>query len=254
MREIIVLLVIGISPFLEASNAWCAEKTTGAGSPKSISTGTAEDLATPAEGPEDFIPLKIGTVLRYTMGEGIEFVDRVIGSSKGYGSRDISILRKGPLLDLESGRVYRADEDLRKLVIRGMSSALGETTNCEVDPEVVLQFPLKAGKTWETTECGALGEEATAMVNEKLGTYRVAGKRYTQIKSVVEGRKTVKVLAGTFDAWIVRSKKSGPTQTGDIKLTWSYYAKDVGLVLEEYLAKGKAKRTRGTELVTVENK
>ena len=210
-----------------------------------------DDNTTSAEGPADFLPLRVGTVLRYTMGHGIEFVDRGVDSSKGYGSQDIFILRKMSPLDLESARMYRADEDLKKLVIRRTSNALGET-NCVVEPEVILEFPLKARKTWETPECNALGEEATEMVNAKTGTHREADKRYTQIKSVVEGRKVVKVPAGTFDTWVVRTKKSGPYETEDFKFIWSYYAKGVGLVLEEYQEKGKAKRARSAELVSIE--
>ncbi len=213
---------------------------------------TASYAVPKTESPEDYLPLKPGTTLRYRMGKGpdaAEWVDRITESKEGPGSYDVSILRKGPLLDtITSNRVYRADHDLRKLMLESMASVTG-ATDCEISPEVLLAFPLEIGKTWKTTECSSMNEETTAMANSALGENLEPGHRYTQLTVAVIGRKTVGVEAGQFDTWVLRKKEVG--SSGKAKVTWEYYAKKVGLVLQEILDDNK-KKIRGFELAQIE--
>jgi hypothetical protein len=179
-----------------------------------------------ANNPSDYFIAQEGAVLHYQGGMGDAV--RVVSVEKKSGSIDVGVIRKFSV-GLEISQTYRIDHDTKKIFLVNLTNPLGRV-DCSMLPEIVLDFPLRKGKKWTTMICGSGSE----------------GRRsYTKRHCSVVGQKTVKVPAGKFETWVVRSQEDSGT-------SWSYYAKGVGVVLREDWLKSLNKRARLLELLSTD--
>lgn len=178
-----------------------------------------------ADNPSDYFTTQEGAVLHYQGGLGDAF--RVVSVDKKPGSIDVGVIKKFSV-GLEVSQSYRIDLDTKKILLTNIKNPMGDI-DCSILSEIVLDFPLRKGKKWTATICGGGAN----------------GRSYTKRHCFVEGQKAVKVPAGRFETWVVRSNEDSGT-------SWSYYAKGVGLVLREDWMKSIKKKVRLLELLSVD--